>query len=134
MVVAGGIISTAAALTDTINVRLNNDSTSPHYGSGPAGTVFSSGFTDAWKGTVPGATMNAEGGFVMFIYGYTLAGQVVMTVTLGGRQALGGANTDFQQGSSNGVWSGGVAVTSIQLSLVTGPNFATGGYLFVYGL
>jgi hypothetical protein len=134
MVVAGGLISTAAALTDSVNVRLNSDAGAAHYGEGPAGTAWSAGFTTSWQGTIPAATMNAEGGFVMFIYGYTAAGQVVMTVTSGGRFALGGANTDFSQGSSNGVWTGPGPVTSITLTPTTGPNFSAGGYLNVYGL
>jgi hypothetical protein len=78
--------------------------------------------------------MNAEGGFVMFIYGYTGAGQIVMTVTSGGRFALGGANTDFSQGSSNGVFTPGGPITAISLALTTGPNFSAGAYMNVYGL
>lgn len=134
LVIGGGLISTAAALTDSIRMRINGDAGATNYGSGPAGTQIAAGFTSSWQWTVPAATMNAEGGFTMYLYGYNIAGQIAMGASVAGRTALAGTSADFLQGSSNGIWSGPGPVTSIALSLITGPNFQAGGYLFVYGL
>lgn len=135
MVMLHNLASTAAALTDTATIRINGDSGASHYGAGPAASNVNSGFSNAFVFTITAATQNAPGSAIFYLMNYTnaIALSIQCIFLTSGRFGNAGTNADFSQGSSNGAWGVGSAVTSLTVAPVTGPNLIAGCTMNVYG-
>lgn len=139
MVVLSAIQSTVAAVSDTLLMAFNSDTTASHYGAGNSNSTMGSvmsGFTDHVKTSMPGTSggIGQNGGMVMFIPNYAQS-----TTPIGfhgvqtGRIASGGTSGDFPAAYFAGQWAGGSALNTITCTWATGPNFVAGALLNVYG-
>jgi hypothetical protein len=129
LIVYGFILSNAAGSSDGMQIRFNSDS-GVHYGDSL------NGFNAQITRSIPAASINGNrAGGQIFVPNYqSLTSDITLLGQHAARTSLGGVASDFSSGIYwNGLWNNGAVIQTVNLTLTSAGNFATGGYIKVYG-
>jgi hypothetical protein len=131
--------STKASSPDTMNIRINGDAGATNYGQSQlGGSSGGGGFASFWQVQIPGtaSAINSNGAGTLLMTNYAgVANDVTVIGQCAGRIGNGGVASDLLTPPTwSGIWSGTKPVTSLGLTLVSGPNFAAGLKLSCYGI
>jgi hypothetical protein len=128
--------SSRSASNDGIKARFNgagsdtNHSSRVLVGDGSVTLSGTGSFVRVGYATGSTATSNTFGSSEMYIPNY--AGSTAKSMSSFGAQEDNAANADM--GVAASLWNSTAAITSIELLLLTGPNFKSGSSFFLYGI